>query len=325
MPAFRTPVHLPDYPFALTHQDRLLSMGSCFAGQLAGRMQRLKFEVVHNPFGISYHPDVLAQSIFSLLEGRVYEQRDLFEQQGRWCHFDFHGSYAGECPEDSLRKMNASVEQARGALSEVSLLVITFGTAYGWWHKPTARIVANCHRLPGQEFERRLVGVEAMASRMAAAITGLKAVNPGLRCLFTVSPVRHIRDGLSDNQLSKASLRLLAHQLCERLPESYYFPAYELMVDDLRDYRFYAADMIHPSAVAIDYIWEQFRTAFFGMETLNLLQAIHQINQGLAHRPQYPGSEAHLRFQRKLLQQMESLEQQYDFISFLSEKAGLLL
>lgn len=324
MPAFHTPVKLPDYTFKINHFDLVLSMGSCFAEQMAQRLQRLKFRVFTNPFGILYHPQAIAHSIEQLIKEKAYEHADLFEHQGVWSHFDFHGAFSATSPEESLEKMNTRLRQVHQVLAEASRLVITLGTAYAWWHKAQERIVANCHKLPGSQFERRLIPVEVMADALVQAISALRKVNPDIICLVTVSPIRHIRDGLIENQLSKSSLRLLAHQLGERLSGVYYFPSYEFMIDELRDYRFYARDMIHPSEEALDYIWTHFQTAFFSRETQALVQKIGKINRGLAHRPQFPESEVHQQFQVRLLQEMEVVEQQYPGISFLLEKAKLL-
>lgn len=324
MQAFRTPVDLPDYPFSLDYSDSFLSMGSCFATQIAARLKQAKFKVVDNPFGILYHPHNIAYSFHRLLEDMEYQAEHLFEHRGIWSHFDFHSAYSSPGREESLAKMNASLERGRRTLSEASLLVITLGTAYVWWHKKEQRIVANCHKLPGQQFERRLTSIRDMAANMVGAIDAARQLNPSLRCLVTVSPIRHLRDGLIENQLSKSSLRLLAHKLCTHLPAVYYFPSYELMVDDLRDYRFYARDMIHPSAEALDYIWSHFQDAFFQNDTRALMRKVDKINRSLSHRPQYPDSAAHRRFQQQLLAQMEAIEQKHSFISFLSEKEKLL-
>jgi hypothetical protein len=324
MSAFRTPVELPDYSFKISHSDLILSMGSCFAEQMAQRLQHLKFRVSANPFGILYHPQVIADSLQHLLKGYTYQPADLFEHRGVWSHFDFHSSFSATSAEESLEKMNASLRQAHRALAEASRLVITLGTAYAWWHKDQERVVANCHKLPGARFERRLISVDAMREALVQAINALRKVNPDIICLVTVSPIRHIRDGLIENQLSKSSLRLLAHQLGERLSGVYYFPSYEIMVDDLREYRFYARDMIHPSEEALDYIWNAFQKAFFSSGTQSLVQQIEKINRGLAHRPQFPESESHQQFQARLLQEMEAIEQKHTFISFLSEKTKLL-
>lgn len=324
MQAFRTPVKLLDYPFELSYADSLLSIGSCFAQQLAQRLQHLKFRVLDNPFGVLYHPQAMAHALHRLLSEESYQETDLFEHQGRWSHFDFHGAYSGLSLQESLEKMNASREEASAVLAEASLLVFTLGTAYGWWHKKEQRIVANCHKLPGQHFERRLISVAEMSEDLVEAVQAVRAVNPQVRCLFTVSPIRHIRGGLVENQLSKASLRLLAHHLCSRLPDTHYFPSYELMMDDLRDYRFYARDMIHPSAEALDYIWGHFQQTFFSPDTQELVQQIERINRSLAHRPHFPEAAAHQQFRQQLIQQMEAIEQKHRFISFLSEKEQLL-
>jgi len=324
MQAFRTPIDLPDYPFTLAYSDSFLSMGSCFAEQMAARLKQVKFRVVDNPFGILYHPQNIAHSLHQLRCNHRYKETDLFEHRGIWSHFDFHGSYSSPSREESLKKMNGSLEQASSTLAEASLLIITLGTAYAWWHKKEQRIVANCHKLPGQEFERRLIPVAEMARHLLEAINALREINPEIRCLFTVSPIRHIRDGLVKNQLSKSSLRLLAHHLCTQLSGAYYFPSYELMIDDLRDYRFYARDMIHPSAEALDYIWAHFQDAFFQEDTRALMREVDKMNRSLSHRPQYPDSTAHRRFQQQLLAQMEAIEQKHSFISFLSEKEKLL-
>lgn len=324
MQAFRTQLKNPEYPFKLSYSDTLLSMGSCFAAQIAQRLQGLKFDVLDNPFGILYHPLAMANALQRILSGKPYDSSELFEWDGLWSHFDFHSAFSQPEKEHCLQKMNKSVSLARSRLGEASLLVLTLGTAYAWWHQREDRFVANCHKLPRQQFERRLMEVDQMADSLVAIIKALRSFNPGLRCLITVSPIRHLRDGLVENQLSKASLRLTAHHLCDRLPDVYYFPSYELMMDDLRDYRFYTRDMIHPTSEALDYIWSYFQGAFFEPPTQALMAKIEKIRQGLSHRPRFPDSPAHQRFKRQLVAQMEAIEQKYGFISFLSEKEKLL-
>lgn len=323
MQAFRTILKPPPYQLDLNYQDQLGSLGSCFAENISARLQNLKFEVLVNPFGILYNPVSITDAIQYMLAEKSYSEADLFEQEGKWHHFDFHGAFSGVSKEAALGKMNRSMEKAREALPKLSFMIITLGTAYVWWHKEQARGVANCHKVSASTFDRRLLSVDEIVQAMEQSLVALRQKNPSIRFLLTVSPVRHIRDGLAENQVSKAILRLAADQLTKTMEEVYYFPAYEIMMDDLRDYRFYNADMIHPTEVAIDYIWQVFQDLAFSHDTLEIMEQVRKIKKSLAHRPLYPNSQSHQNFKKVLFQQMEALEQNHAFLSFLSEKEEL--
>lgn len=323
MQAFRTLIKPLDYDFKLMYTDDIASFGSCFAEHISDRLLNVKFPVLPNPFGILYNPISIADTLQRILSGTHYDATNLTELDGRWFHFDFHGAFSDESRELALEKMNASLEQAHTALPSLRLVIVTLGSAFVWWHRFQERVVANCHKLPGHFFERRLLSVSEVSNALQNAFTAVRQKNPAVRFLCTVSPVRHVRDGLVDNQLSKATLRLALDQLSKEMQDVYYFPAYEIMMDDLRDYRFYQADMIHPTEVAIDYIWDFFRKEIFTKETLQVMDEVAKVKKSLAHRPLSPGSEKHKAFQQSLLQSMEVLEQKYPFLSFLSEKENL--
>ncbi|MDX1942204.1 MAG: GSCFA domain-containing protein [Saprospiraceae bacterium] len=321
MITFRTELPPFNSDFFITHQDCLMSIGSCFTENIGIHLQRLKFNSFLNPFGIIYNPISLSNVLHYLLSDRTFSEKDLFLHQEQWHSFMHHGSFSGLEKEATLENINQSLLEARACFSKVNRLLITLGTAKAFIYKETGEIVANCHKLPGQTFERQRLHIRDIAEAFEPILRDLKKRNPDLQVIFTVSPVRHIRDGLVENQRSKAALLIAIQHLCEDMDFVYYFPAYELMMDDLRDYRFYEADMIHPNQIAIDYIWQYFSEAFFDQPTKQLNSKIEDILQAARHRPFRPQSQQHQAFLRKQLEKIAALEKQYPYLNFIQEKA----
>jgi hypothetical protein len=287
---------------------------------VAQRLSKRKFTVENNPFGILYNPMSIAQSLEILTSNRAFTEADLFEHQSLWHSFAHHGAFSAPTVAESLNLINQRLTIASNQLSKTKVLLITLGTAFVWQERTTQKVVANCHKLPATHFTRRLCTVEEMERALGQVLITYQKKYPDLHCLISVSPVRHLRDGMVNNQLSKASLLLVAHTLTKKLPNVYYFPAYEMLMDDLRDYRFYEADMLHPNGVAVDYVWDYFQRHYLSEETQVKMQAIEQVLKAVAHRPLYPNSTAQQQFQTKTVQQIEKLEQKYPDLSFEEEK-----
>lgn len=321
--AFRTTLEDPSEAFPISYADSILSMGSCFATHIAIRLFERKFNIQNNPFGILYNPISIAQNLEILASKRMFNQEDLFEHQSLWHSFAHHGAFSATSATESLDLINGALEQARAQLQQTNTLIITLGTAFVWKEKKTQQVVANCHKIPASHFTRTACTVKEIVAALYPILEAYQIENPNLRCLLSVSPVRHLRDGMVNNQRSKASLILAAHTLTKKLPNVFYFPAYEIMMDDLRDYRFYETDMLHPTEVAVDYIWSFFQNQFFSAATVEKMQAIERVLKAVNHRPLYPNSAAQQKFKAKTLEQIALLEQKYPDLSFLEEKQGL--
>lgn len=320
---FRTSLPQPAFSFDIRHQEAILAMGSCFATNIGQRLKDLKFDVQLNPFGILYNPISIAESIAYIIDQKTFETSDLFQHQGLWHSFAHHGSFSQPEPASALHHIHEHITKAHTMLPRLKTLLLTFGTAYVFQLRDQQKVVANCHKRPSSDFTRDLLTVEQIVSSLQNSLERLKKHCPDLRIVLTVSPIRHIRDGLVMNQRSKASLVLAAHQLCEQLEDVHYFPSYELMVDDLRDYRFYAADMIHPSPVATDHIWQYFKQTFFESSTQELIRQIDKIQSAYRHRPLHPTTANHQRFVRQTLQQIDNLEQEHPFLNLEEERAAM--
>lgn len=321
--AFRTTLNNPSEAFPISYSDSILSMGSCFASHMAKRLSHRKFNVQDNPFGILYNPLSIAQNLETLASDHIFTEADLFEHQSLWHSYSHHGAFSAPSSIESLNLINPSLTQARAALPKTNTLLITLGTAFVWKEKQTQKVVANCHKVPAKQFHRTCITVEEIVDTLGPVLESYQTKKPDLRCLLTVSPVRHLRDGMVNNQLSKARLILAAHTLTKKLPNVFYFPAYEIMMDDLRDYRFYKADMLHPNEVAVDYIWSTFQQQFFEATTLEKIKAVEHILKAVNHKPLYPNSPTQQQFKAAMLKQIDLLEQKYPDLSFLEEK-GLL-
>ena len=302
MDQFRTPVLLPDFPEKISHTQRLIGLGSCFIEHIGQRLHALKYVWEENPFGIVYNPLSMASGIRRLLSGALIQVEDLFLHQELWHSWDFHSRYSHPDRDLALEGMNAAIHRAGERLRCADWIVLTFGTAFVYRLVSDDRVVSNCHKVPGTFFERHLPNLESLLTDWEMLLAELRAVNPGIKILVTVSPVRHKSDGFVDNQRSKARLHLLAEHLCRNEEQVYYFPAYEIMMDELRDYRFYATDMIHPGEQAISYIWSRFEEGLMRAETRALNKAIGSLLAGLSHRPFFPETEAHRKHWDKLRQ-----------------------
>jgi len=320
MDRFRTSLKIQDFPDKMKYRHPVLCLGSCFAEHMAQKLTERKFDVLLNPFGIQYNPFSVAQSIQYLLGHGSYEKKDLFFNDGLWHSYDHHGSFSHPSADVVLEKINEAVEKGRKYLQKGKWCIITLGTAYVFIEKEQQRIVANCHKMPGRRFDRKKMKVEEVVRQLQSAIEGIWQQNPSMNFLFTVSPVRHIRDGLVENQRSKAVLLLAVEQLTQTFDKVHYFPSYELLLDDLRDYRFYAPDMIHPTPQAIDYIWEHFSQSLINEVERPLMKEVEKIVRASRHRPLHPEREAHRQFVKLQLKKMEELERQYEFLDFGLEK-----
>lgn len=324
MSSFRTifpPIH-PD--FKISHHDQILSLGSCFAEHIGGRLRGYKFPSLLNPFGILYNPISIFEALKWLTKEELFKEENLFEHQGLWHSFQHHGQFSNPEKEVTLNQINQSLKEGRAIFKKTTRLILTLGTAHVFEYKKTGKVVANCHKLPGQDFERRKLTLDEVTTCLGDIVGLVKTINPNIKIILTVSPVRHIRDGLVENQRSKSTLLLAIDSLKEIYPDSvFYFPSYEIVLDDLRDYRFFNEDMIHPNDQAINYVWRYFENAFFTEKTTNLNNRIQKIMDALAHRPIHPKSESHQIFLKNQLSKVEQMEEEFAFLNFGEEKRFL--
>ena len=314
-------VAAPD--FLIDYNSRLMMLGSCFAENMGSKFSYYKSDVDVNPCGIIYNPLSVANVLRLIVEGKQFEKSDLRQVGGKWVSLYHHGAFSSTDPDECLRRINDRLTKATGELRTLDLLVITWGTAWVYRYTRENIVVSNCHKIPSQEFERSRLSVEDIVKEYLVLIGRLREINPGLRILFTVSPIRHWKDGAHGNQLSKATLLLAIDRLREELQHVYYFPAYEIVLDELRDYRFYADDMLHMSGFTVDYIWERFLYSFISPEVLGLMNQIGRVNKGVAHRPFDPQSEEYHRLVKKMLAEIAMISRSYPMIDFSEEKRKL--
>lgn len=310
MDQFRTTFTLSSSPFNIGLDTPVLGLGSCFANTMGLRLQQNKFKALINPFGIIFNP----LSIYKLLQNSVelidVKAEDLVQSQGMWYHYDVHSEFWANDSTALKDKIQQQTQATHQFLQSAKVLILTFGTAYGYFLKENQQLVANCHKVPQRFFEKRLLTIEEITQGFANLYNQLQAIAPGLKIILTVSPVRHIKDTIPANQVSKSILRVACHQITEKLNEAIYFPAYELLLDDLRDYRFFGADMIHPNSIAEDYIWEKFTQTFMDSSTRQFLKTWQKIQRSLQHKSFHPESEAHQKFLNNLLHQLKALRTQ---------------
>lgn len=315
-----TRIDLPAPPFAFAYSDRLLLLGSCFAENIGQKLHRYKFPVDINPFGTLYNPCSIASAVGILKNDKLYTPADLFRHNEQFHSFDHHSRFSSFSEQTCLDAINRRLAESREKLPTTCVTIITLGTAFVYRLKESGRIVANCHKLPEKQFDRYRLEVAEITEALRTVCRGLWEIQPAMRFIFTVSPIRHGRDGAHANQLSKASLLLAVDALVREYPVSVsYFPAYELMMDELRDYRFYAGDMVHPSELAIEYIWERFVSCYLDSSSLGVMKEWEKIARALAHRPFDEHGEAYQKFIVQTLLKMERITRKFPSFDIRNE------
>jgi len=299
-------------------------MGSCFTENIGSRLKELKFPAEVNPFGVLYNPVSIKNSVEILMEGRKFTGSDLNYGNGLWYSFSHHSSFSHADRDTCVKNINVAIDRASRVLEKAAFLFITFGTARVYRLRETSVSVSNCHKLPHDRFSHLLLTVDEIVDSYVPFINKLKSFNRGLRIVFTVSPVRHWKDGANGNQVSKATLILAVSKLVGIFEDAAYFPAYELVMDDLRDYRFYEKDMIHINDQGVDYIWRRFVKSFIGRDQEPLMKEVAGIMQGVKHRPFNPLSEQYLGFLNNLLGQMSKIEKSNRLIDFSDERGQVM-
>lgn len=306
----------------ISHRSHILFIGSCFATNIGTKLQERAFDIEINPFGVLYNPLSIATALERIADGSPFteESPEIFEHNGLWHSILHHSDFSHQSREEALRRMNNSLGNAHTKIDGYDIIFITLGTAYTYTRKSDNRIVGNCHKLPGNNFSRRLLEIDEITDKLGSTISHYMSINPKTKFIFTVSPIRHLRDGAHDNQKSKATLLLAVDRIMEHFPtNTSYFPAYEIMLDELRDYRFFADDMVHPSTKAIEYIWERFSECYFDKETDSINNRIEEIVRGLGHRPFNAGAATYIEFLENLQQKILSIREEYPHINLENE------
>jgi Mor family transcriptional regulator len=320
---FRTTIELKPFDRRIDHSQTILSLGSCFASNVAERLSRAKFCVTSSPTGILFNPESIAATLdrFDAVargdNGALPAAEDLAYGNERWFSYDFHSDFSATDATDALATMQEAVRHGAQTLKDAQVVIITFGTAFVFRNKQSGDVVANCHKQPQALFQREMMSAEQIAARYISLMQGPLA---GKQVIFTVSPVRHLADGLEQNSLSKATLRVAVDVIQKACTNAYYFPSYEIVMDELRDYRFYADDMTHPSRMAIDYIWERFGEVAFSDKTKALNERIERIVKASEHRPFNRNGQEYKAFCRTQREKITQLESEHPSVCMAKEK-----
>ena len=333
---FRTKIKIPVSERKINHNDPVLLLGSCFSDQIGQRFLENKFKGLVNPFGVIFNPHSIFLLIETVLDGvseiseneirpgfvpEVWEKfaQNLIFNEGLWHHLHLHSDFSHPDRDTTYCQILSVLAKTADFLKHTDTLILTFGTAFAWRYLPAKEIVANCHKIPSENFQPFLIPLAAITGHGKKLIDKMLALKPGLRLILTVSPVRHTRSGLIENGLGKAILRVACQELVEASLSVEYFPAYEIMVDDLRDYRFYEEDLVHPSDFSEKYIWEKVGETFFSKKTLETNQKWIKIKAGLNHKAFHPNTEAHQTFLKNLLLELEEINKELDCMQELQD------
>ena len=315
---FSTVVPLSYTGKKITYDDKILCLGSCFAVNIGEKFKAYQFQQTINPFGILFHPKAIEKLVEYAVNGYTFTASDVFEHQEIWSSFVAHSDLNELEQEDIVTKLNVKLFDLQVALRESTFITLTFGTAWVYELKETGEIVANCHKVPNTQFSKRLLSYTEVVDSYQNILTLIRKVNSEAQVLCSISPVRHTKDGFVENQRSKSLLNAALHEALASVQDAKmsYIPVYEVMMDELRDYRFYAEDLIHPNAMAIQYIWERFVTHYIDEEMYVVMKKVDEVQKGLNHRPFNPTAEQHLKFLDTLIEKIDDLLERYPFMSF---------
>jgi len=282
---FRTEIQIPKSDFTISHSSKIMAMGSCFVENIGQKLDNLRFDIDINPFGIIFNPYSIAKIIKNAINNELNYNTNFVERHQQLYCYDFHSKFNATSTNEFLDNIKSTNKKTNQSLLMSDALMLTFGTAWIYKHKTSNQIVANCHKIPQSEFEKSMLDLEELKSIYFHLFTDFFEKNSSLKIILTVSPVRHLKDGFVENNQSKSVLLLLCQYLSNSFPKQvFYFPSYEIVMDDLRNYRFYNSDLIHPNQQAVDYIFEKFSATFFEDNTLNILPKLIKLNQLKAHR-----------------------------------------
>jgi hypothetical protein len=312
---------IPQLSPPITYRDNLLLIGSCFTENMSERLALHKFKTLSNPHGILFNPLSVAQSLDSYIDNRQYTTDDLFYLNELWNSWDHHTRFSDIDQQSALDRINQSQQTAGGFIKTAGWVMITLGSSFQYYLKDSGRHVANNHRAPAQWFEKRLLDIHTITETLANTLQKLISINLHVQVLLTISPVRHIRDGVVDNNRSKARLIEAVHHLCGQFSQAHYFPAYELVIDILRDYRYYDIDFVHPNYLATSFVWEQFVNSCIDPPTRQLMKDVQDIATARSHRPRFPETEGHRKFLASYAQKVQAIMEQHPYLDLREEAA----
>ncbi|MDQ6527636.1 GSCFA domain-containing protein [Flavobacterium sp. LHD-85] len=317
---FRTQIPISKSNNPIDYNSKVLSVGSCFAENMAEKFDYFKFQNETNPFGIIFNPVSIEKLFCRISRQELFGEKDVFFYNERWHSYEVHSDLSNSDRQELLETLNKAVTETYKQLKEATHIIITLGTSWIYRNLEKDEIVANCHKVPQKQFSKELLSVEIIQKSIQNTIEAIQALNPNINFIFTISPVRHIKDGFVENQLSKSHLFTALHQVLKthnsKLITHNYFPSYEIMMDELRDYRFYNEDMLHPNQTAIDYIWKLFSENYVSEESVSVMKEVDEIQKSLRHRSFNPESDQHKKFLVNLQQKMKNVEEKWPHIVF---------
>ncbi len=298
----------------ITYNSKLVLLGSCFVQNIANKLAYYKFTTTVNPLGILFHPKAIKTLVTNAANSKTYTKADTFFYNEQWHCFDTHSKLSNTSQKTLLNTINTATKQTQQQVSTATHIIITLGTAWAYYTTDNANYVANCHKLPQKTFTKKLSSIKSIKTSLLTIINSVKKINPTVSIIFTVSPIRHTKDGFVNNTLSKAHLISAVHKVTKPIQGVYYFPSYEIMLDELRDYRFYKEDMLHPNNTAIDYIWNKFKTTWINPEVYTVMTSVEDVQKGLAHKPFRPKSDSHRLFVETLELKKAALQSKYAIV-----------
>ena len=322
---FTTKILVQKSSFPIDYDSKVMLLGSCFAENMGNKFAYFKFQAITNPFGIIFNAVSLEKLIRRAIENRTFTENDIFFHNDLWHCYEVHSELSNPDKEIFLRNLNSSLESTHRHIASLTHCIITLGTSWVYRNIETNEIVANCHKVPQKQFTKELLSINQTEESLQNIVGLIHSVNPSCKFIFTVSPVRHVKDGFTENTLSKGHLIAAIHSVLNQkfstsleltTQNNIYLPAYEIMMDELRDYRFYTEDMLHPNQTAIDYIWIQFFENYVSESVFGLMNEICSIQKGLQHRPFNPNTESHQKFLNQLDLKIKAIKNQYPFIKF---------
>ncbi len=314
LPLLRTVVDIPEFEKKISYSSRLIFLGSCFSEEIGQKLEQYLFDIELNPFGIIYNPASVAESLEILLEKKVFREKDVFQRGQLWLSFYHHSRFSSTSRDELLEKINSRIAQAHSQLKKANFLFITFGTAWVYILNETGKIVSNCHKLPQKLFTRRMLSVKEIVDLYSSLLPRLWEINQELEIVFAISPVRHWKDGAVGNQYSKATLIVAVQELVNRYQQVKYFPSYEIVMDELRDYRFYADDMLHIGSQGVEYVWLRFRDTFFDQATERAITEVGKVLKAMQHRPQNKNTDDYRKFLSSTIEKIMILRKHHPYI-----------
>lgn len=317
---FILPFKIKPFPFSFSYRDKIVLIGSCFSEEIGNKFKSLKFDALQNPNGILYNPLSICHTLASVIENKKKTEKDIFELNGLWHSWQHHSAFSGVDKIEVLETINQAQSTAHGFLKKSTRLVITLGSAFCYQLKNDKKTVANCHKAPARQFDKILISIDHIIQEIKIILSLLEKFNPDLKIIFTVSPVRHIKDGVVENSRSKARLIEAIHSIVETNQKCFYFPSYELVTDILRDYRFYKNDLVHPNDIAIEYVFEKFCEVAINDDEKEVLDTIRSILKAVDHKPFFRESVAFQKFAGAQIKSIKHIQDLCPSIDLASEK-----